>query len=115
MFTKLHIQMPRTRPHPKHTWAQTHTHTQTLNTQVEDMGYRMGLNGVDNAKLFFENVRVPQENLLNRYSDIDENGVFSTQIESPRARFLTVADQVRIYSLFSSFSPTRHVFCGIAW
>ena len=26
---------------------------------VEDMGYKMGLNGVDNAKLSFDNVRVP--------------------------------------------------------
>ena len=34
---------------------------------VEDMGYKMGLNGVENAKLSFDNVRVPRENLLNRY------------------------------------------------
>ena len=34
---------------------------------VEDMGYKMGLNGVDNAKLSFDNVRVPRENLLNKY------------------------------------------------
>ncbi len=33
---------------------------------VEDMGYKMGLNGVDNAKLAFHNVRVPRENLLNK-------------------------------------------------
>lgn len=34
--------------------------------RVEDMGHKIGLNGVDNAKLFFDNVRVPRENLLNR-------------------------------------------------
>ena len=34
---------------------------------IEDMGHRMGLNGVDNAKLTFDNVRVPRENLLNKY------------------------------------------------
>ncbi len=32
----------------------------------------MGLNGVDNAKLSFHNVRVPRENLLNKHSDVDE-------------------------------------------
>lgn len=37
------------------------------NVRVEDMGHKMGLNGVDNAKLFFDNVRVPRENLLNRF------------------------------------------------
>lgn len=63
--------------------------------RVEDMGYRMGLNGVDNAKLLFDNVRVPRENLLNKYSDVDESGKFHTTIANGRARFLTVADQVR--------------------
>merc|ERR1712180_388566 len=32
---------------------------------VEDMGFKMGLNGADNAKLTFDNVRVPRTNLLN--------------------------------------------------
>jgi len=61
---------------------------------VEDMGYKIGLNGVDNAKLTFDDVRVPRENLLNKYSDIDSDGNFTTSIKSPRARFLTVADQL---------------------
>jgi len=61
---------------------------------IEDMGHKMGLNGVDNAKLTFDNVRVPRENLLNRHSDVDENGVFSSRIKGIRNRFLTVADQL---------------------
>lgn len=61
---------------------------------VEDMGSKIGLNGVDNAKLSFDNVRVPRENLLNKYSDVGEDGVFRTDIKSSRARFLTVADQL---------------------
>jgi len=62
--------------------------------RVEDMGHKMGLNGVDNAKLVFDNVRVPRENLLNRYSDVDADGNFTSSIKSNRARFLTVADQL---------------------
>merc|ERR1719283_120858 len=61
---------------------------------IEDMGHRMGLNGVDNAKLTFDNVRVPRENLLNKYSDITPEGEFITSISGARARFLTVADQL---------------------
>merc|ERR1719347_693021 len=61
---------------------------------IEDMGYKMGLNGVDNAKLSFDNVRIPREALLNKYSDVNEEGVFSSSIGSGRARFLTVADQL---------------------
>lgn len=64
------------------------------NVRVEDMGHKMGLNGVDNAKLFFDNVRVPRENLLNRYSDVEKGGKFTTSIKSNRGRFLTVADQL---------------------
>jgi len=58
------------------------------------MGYKMGLNGVDNAKLSFDNVRVPRTALLNRYSDVTEEGEFTSEIGSGRARFLTVADQL---------------------
>ncbi len=62
---------------------------------VEDMGFKMGLNGVDNAKLSFDNVRVPRTNLLNKYSDITADGKFVTQIKKGgRARFLAMADQL---------------------
>ena len=61
---------------------------------VEDMGHKIGLNGVDNAKLTFDNVRVPRENLLNAYSDVDKDANFTTGIKSARGRFLTVADQL---------------------
>ena len=43
---------------------------------VEDMGHKMGLNGVDNAKLTFNNVRVPKDNLLNKYSDVGDDGKY---------------------------------------
>lgn len=62
--------------------------------RVEDMGLKMGMNGVDNAKLWFNHVRVPRENLLNRYSDVDASGRFSSKIEGRRNRFLVVADQL---------------------
>lgn len=61
---------------------------------IEDMGYKMGLNGVDNAKLSFDHVRVPREALLNRWSDVAEDGTFTSHIDGGRQRFLTVADQL---------------------
>jgi acyl-CoA oxidase len=33
---------------------------------IEDMGHKMGLNGVDNAKLIFRNVKVPRWAMLNK-------------------------------------------------
>lgn len=62
--------------------------------RIDDMGHKMGLNGVDNAKLYFDNVRVPRENLLNRYSDVAEDGSFTSSIKGIRNRFLSVADQL---------------------
>jgi alkylation response protein AidB-like acyl-CoA dehydrogenase len=56
--------------------------------------FQMGLNGVDNAKLSFDHVRVPRENLLNRYSDVTSEGKFESKVGSGRARFLIVADQL---------------------
>ena len=58
------------------------------------MGYKMGCNGVDNGKLWFDNVRVPLENLLNRYSNVTSDGKFTSTIKAKRDRFLKVADQL---------------------
>ena len=41
---------------------------------IKDMGWKMGLNGVDNGALIFDNVRIPRENMMNRYCDVNENG-----------------------------------------
>ena len=63
--------------------------------EIHDMGHKMGLNGVDNAKFYFHNVRIPRENILNKFSDVSEDGTYSTVIQgSIRRRFLTVADQL---------------------
>jgi acyl-CoA oxidase len=51
--------------------------------KINDMGVKFGLNGVDNAALKFNNVRIPRENMLNRYCDVDENGVFHSDIARP--------------------------------
>ena len=55
----------------------------------EDDGLKGGLNGIDNGRLFFENVRIPRKNLLNRYADVDEQGNYSSSIDSPGRRFFT--------------------------
>lgn len=56
---------------------------------ISDCGEKKGLNGVDNGRLSFQNVRVPRENLLDKYGGIDENGVYSSPIEDKNKRFFT--------------------------
>ena len=62
---------------------------------IYEMGPKIGGNGVDCARISFSNVRVPRENLLNPFSDVDKDGSYSTSIKGgKRARFLKVADQL---------------------
>ncbi|RAV32443.1 acyl-CoA dehydrogenase family protein [Corynebacterium heidelbergense] len=57
---------------------------------IGDHGYKGGLRGVDNGTLMFDNVRVPRENLLNRFAEVDAEGYYSSPIENPNARFFTM-------------------------
>jgi acyl-CoA oxidase len=36
--------------------------------EIRDCGYKVGLNGVDNGAIAFHGVRVPRENLLDRFA-----------------------------------------------
>jgi acyl-CoA oxidase len=70
------------------------THEPLPGCFIEDMRHKIGCNGVDNGRLAFFNVRVPREALLNRYSDVSEDGVFTSTIRGKRQRFIKVADQL---------------------
>lgn len=56
----------------------------------EDDGLKGGLNGIDNGRLWFDHVRVPRTNLLNRYGDVDPDGTYTSPIASPGRRFFTM-------------------------
>eukprot|EP01065_Artemidia_motanka_P003334 TRINITY_DN11601_c0_g1_i1.p1 TRINITY_DN11601_c0_g1~~TRINITY_DN11601_c0_g1_i1.p1 ORF type:complete len:650 (+),score=260.04 TRINITY_DN11601_c0_g1_i1:60-2009(+) len=68
------------------------------NVQVWDMGYKIGLNGIDNAALWFNSVRVPRDALLDQTSQVAKGGAFTSSIEDgskrKRKRFLRLADQL---------------------
>jgi acyl-CoA oxidase len=57
---------------------------------IEDCGRKGGLNGVDNGRLSFRDVRVPRDALLNRFGDVGEDGSYSSPIESDGRRFFTM-------------------------
>ena len=57
---------------------------------IEDCGPKGGLNGVDNGRLAFTDVRVPRDALLNRYGDVAADGTYRTPIASANARFFTM-------------------------
>ncbi|CAM3740845.1 acyl-CoA oxidase [Corallococcus sp. ZKHCc1 1396] len=58
--------------------------------RIEDCGEKMGLNGVDNGRLWFKGVRVPRENLLDRYGQVTEDGEYTSSITGDSKRFFTM-------------------------
>jgi acyl-CoA oxidase len=58
--------------------------------RIEDDGEKVGLNGVDNGRIWFSQVRVPREALLNRFAEVSPEGVYSSSIENPNKRFFTM-------------------------
>ncbi|KAI5079515.1 hypothetical protein GOP47_0004994 [Adiantum capillus-veneris] len=55
--------------------------------KIADCGHKIGLNGVDNGRIWFDNVRVPRENLLNSVADVTANGEYVSSIKDPEQRF----------------------------
>ncbi|MEL6615805.1 MAG: acyl-CoA dehydrogenase family protein, partial [Bacteroidota bacterium] len=58
--------------------------------RIGDSGHKMGLNGVDNGRLWFDHVRVPRENLLNRFADVSASGEYTSPIPSASKRFFVM-------------------------
>ncbi|MEV3854221.1 acyl-CoA dehydrogenase [Streptomyces sp. NPDC050095] len=57
---------------------------------IEDDGRKMGLNGVDNGRIRFDDVRVPREALLDRFATVTPEGTYESPIENPNRRFFTM-------------------------
>ena len=58
--------------------------------RIEDSGHKMGLNGVDNGRLWFDGVRVPRTALLSRYAEVSSAGTYESPIPSAGKRFFTM-------------------------
>jgi acyl-CoA oxidase len=57
---------------------------------TSDCDYKGGLPGVDNGRIMFDHVRIPRNNLLNKYGDVADDGTYSSPIENPSRRFFTM-------------------------
>lgn len=58
--------------------------------KIEDCGEKLGLNGVDNGRIWFDQVRIPAIDLLDQFASVDENGNYSSPITSDSKRFFTM-------------------------
>ncbi|KAB5530011.1 hypothetical protein DKX38_020092 [Salix brachista] len=57
------------------------------NICIADCGHKIGLNGVDNGRIWFDNLRIPRENLLNLVADVSPDGQYLSAIKDPDQRF----------------------------
>src|SRR6201987_6213872 len=57
---------------------------------IEDNGLKLGLNGVDNGRIWFRNTRVPKIELLNRFAGVTDDGQYRSDIKSNNSRFFTM-------------------------
>jgi acyl-CoA oxidase len=57
---------------------------------IKDCGRKMGLNGVDNGVIYFDQVRIPKENMLDKFASVSKEGKFESPIASDNRRFFTM-------------------------
>ncbi|KAG8444082.1 hypothetical protein GDO86_009315 [Hymenochirus boettgeri] len=63
-----------------------------------DMMHKEGLHGVDNGILTFNQVRIPRENLLDKFGSVSPDGKYNSPIESKNDRF---------NAMLAALTPTR--------
>jgi acyl-CoA oxidase len=83
---------------------------------IEDNGRKVGLNGVDNGRIAFSDVRIPRDNMLNRFADVAPDGTYSSAIPSASRRFFTmlgtlVAGRISIAAASCSAAKLGLVIC----
>jgi len=57
---------------------------------IRDCGRKMGLNGVDNGVIRFDDVAIPRANMLDRFASVTDEGKFDSPISSDNRRFFTM-------------------------
>lgn len=72
---------------------------------VGDLGEKIGINGIDNGFVMFNNYRIPRENLLSKTGDITADGSFKTKVKDSRKR---------LGASLGALSGGRIGICGIA-
>ncbi|XP_048479406.1 peroxisomal acyl-coenzyme A oxidase 3 [Plutella xylostella] len=77
--------------HGLHTFVVPIRDPQTLipyaGVTVGDLGEKIGLNGVDNGFVMFNNYRLPKEAALDKMGGVDDNGDYKTPFRDPNKRF----------------------------
>lgn len=86
------------------------THQTLPGIEIHDCGHKVGLNGVDNGALRFRSVRIPRDNLLNRFGDVSRDGKYTSSLPSINKRFAATLGELvggRVGLAYSSVSVLK--------
>ncbi|KAK7806363.1 hypothetical protein U0070_020215 [Myodes glareolus] len=75
-----------------------------------DMMHKEGLNGVDNGILMFDKVRIPRENLLDKFGSVAPDGQYYSPIQNKSTRFnamLATLTSSRLAVAFNAMSTMK--------
>ncbi|XP_027365510.1 acyl-coenzyme A oxidase 2, peroxisomal [Abrus precatorius] len=86
------------------------THQPLPGIEIHDCGHKVGLNGVDNGALKFRSVRIPRDNLLNRFGDVSRDGKYTSSLPTINKRFAATLGELvggRVGLAYSSVSVLK--------
>ncbi len=90
VFTQLHVGKEDHGVHAVLVPIRDSSGTPMPGVRIEDNGAKEGLNGIDNGRIWFNQVRVPRENLLDRFAQVTPEGEYVSAIPSAGRRFFTM-------------------------
>ncbi|KAK1378709.1 Acyl-coA oxidase [Heracleum sosnowskyi] len=70
------------------------THQTLSGVEIQDYGHKFGLNGVDNGALRFRAVRIPRDNLINRFGDVARDGTYTSSLPTINKRFASTLGEL---------------------
>ncbi|TAL39556.1 MAG: hypothetical protein EPN97_02540 [Alphaproteobacteria bacterium] len=82
---------------------------------IGDNGHKVGLNGIDNGTLSFDNVKVPYDAMLDKFGQIDANGDYQSDIEKKSARFFKMIGTLvtgRVFVSMAALSGNKNALAA---
>ncbi|KAG2378941.1 hypothetical protein C9374_007579 [Naegleria lovaniensis] len=72
--------------------------------RIRDLGSKIGLNSLDNGRVWFDHVTIPKDYLLDRFGTITDEGTYKTSIPDAGLRFLSHVSALLIGRIMTASS-----------
>ncbi len=82
---------------------------------IQDNGHKIGLNGVDNGIISFDQVKISRDALLNRFGGVDEDGHYKSDIKKKTGRFFKMIGTLvtgRVFVSMAALSGSKNALAA---